>query len=122
MVSLLATDAHLSFYYDAFKNLRKWIYQNPELNHTVQNLSKKVDLSPSYFQKLYKDIFGVACYTDVINAKITYAKALLSTSHYPIKTIASLCGYANDVHFMRLFKKITGTTPSIYRAKFYPTN
>ena len=34
-----------------------------------------------------------------------------------IASVAALCGYENQLHFMRQFKKFTGLTPSQYRMK-----
>jgi len=36
-------------------------------------------------------------------------------SDLPIKEISNLCGYKNEVHFMRQFKKLTTLTPTEYR-------
>ena len=55
---------------------------------------------------------------DVLQRRIEYAKYLLSSTDFTIYSISTMCGYANDVHFMRLFKKATGTTPSEYRISF----
>ncbi len=108
-------DEVLYSYYDILLNLRSMIYSNPKEKWTVELLSKQVNLSPSHFQRLYKQTFGVTCIADVINCKIEYAKASLCSSGSTIKEIASLCGYNNEEHFMRQFKKSIGITPSQYR-------
>ena len=55
---------------------------------------------------------------EVLLGRIEYAKYLLSSTDFTVYSISDMCGYANDVHFMRLFKKVTGTTPSKYRQDF----
>ena len=37
------------------------------------------------------------------------------TSEMSVSSLALFCGYDNELHFMRQFKKITGLTPSQYR-------
>ena len=32
-----------------------------------------------------------------------------------VQALAAFCGYENELHFMRQFKKCTGLTPSGYR-------
>lgn len=114
-VSILTASELNSQYYDALQTLRQEIYRQPERPYTVSGLATVLGLSPSYFQKIYKDTFRISCYNDVIAAKLHHAKALLTNSNYTVKSIAAMCGYENDVHFMRQFKKSTGMTPTDYR-------
>lgn len=107
---------------DKFLLLRSKIYSRPYLKWDIDNLSHQICLSPSYFQHLYKKQFGITCMADIINARIEYAKQLLCTTSLSIRHISEQCGYDNDVHFMRQFKKIAGTTPSKYRNSYSQQN
>jgi AraC family transcriptional regulator of arabinose operon len=102
-------------YYDILTSLRTEIYLHPNQVWNIPALAKKVNLSPSYFQYLYKKSFGCSCINDVINSRITYAKYNLTMTSYTIKEIGMLCGYNNEEFFLRQFKKTTGYTPSEYR-------
>ena len=81
----------------------------------VNWLSHELTLSKSYFQHLYKEYFGVSVMNDVINSRIEHAKYLLNSTDVTVKDIAQMCGYKNEIHFMRQFKDKTGTTPSKFR-------
>ncbi|MDE6132852.1 MAG: AraC family transcriptional regulator [Oscillospiraceae bacterium] len=74
-------------------------------------------MSESYFQELYKNIFGVSCGADVITNRIETAKILLSNTSSSMEEIASMCGYNSIVHFSRQFKQMTGFAPNGYRKK-----
>lgn len=53
-----------------------------------------------------------------LNAKrMEIAKDLLLTTHYHVHEVGSLVGIDNTNHFIRLFKKETGTTPLSYKKK-----
>jgi AraC family transcriptional regulator of arabinose operon len=108
-------DTVLYGYYGALLNLRSLIYQHPEKKWTVTRLSQLVNLSPSHFQRLYKNTFGVTCIADVIACKMEYAKASLAGTGGTIREISSMCGYENEEHFMRQFKQSVGLTPTQYR-------
>ena len=74
-------------------------------------------MSRSYFQHIYREIFGVSCISDVINGKIEKAKVILSETSCTVSQAAAMCGYDNEEHFMRQFKKLVGVTPTVYRKK-----
>jgi len=83
--------------------------------HTIKESAKLVGLSESYFQYLYKSLFEISYQQDIIQMRIDYAKYIITTTNIPIERIADICGYTNEVHFYRQFKKSTGSTPSKYR-------
>jgi AraC family transcriptional regulator of arabinose operon len=51
----------------------------------------------------------------MIGSRLEFAKYLLENGSQPIASVSLMCGYENDTHFMRQFKKFTGKTPSQYR-------
>lgn len=102
-------------YLDALLTIRSEIYRNPQMKWTVQLLAQKIPLSISYFQGLYKESFGISCLNDVIAARMNLAKYYLLYTNKTVSRIANICGYENDVHFMRQFKAIVKMTPKDYR-------
>lgn len=110
-----AEDDNISSYYDKMSVIRTKIYNMPYTDWNVDGLAHEVTMSKSYFQHLYKQIFGVSVINDVINSRIEHGKYLLTVTDSSVKKISEMCGYQNDIHFMRQFKTITGMTPSQYR-------
>lgn len=105
-------------YYDKISRIRGMIYRNPTEERSIASLAKEIMLSESYFQHLYKEIFGVSVIQDVIASRIEHAKYLLANTDDSVFDIANHCGYRSDVHFMRQFKSIVRVTPSQYRKQF----
>lgn len=103
-------------YSERLRSLRARIYGNPAGRFCVNALAEELLLSPSHFQALYKAEFGTSCYEDVLKAKTELAEYYLKNTALTVREIAELCGYDNDVHFMRQFKKRTGMTALEYRA------
>jgi AraC family transcriptional regulator of arabinose operon len=81
----------------------------------VDAMAAYVNMSRSYFQHLYRETFGVSCIADVISGKIEKAKEILSETGCTVSQVAAMCGYDNEEHFMRQFKKVVGITPTKYR-------
>lgn len=110
-----AADENVSSYYDKMAVIRTKIYNMPYIEWTVDSLAAELNLSKSYFQHLYKQIFGVSAISDVINSRVEHGKYLLSSTDFSVRQIAEKCGYDSDIHFMRQFKDKAGMTPSAYR-------
>lgn len=108
-------------HYSELIQLRNDIYSNPHRSWQVAMMAQQVNLCPTYLQKLYKQTFGISCMADVITSRIHHAQDILSKTTLPINDVARACGYENDVHFMRQFKKQMGMTPSNYRANHSPS-
>ena len=104
-------------YYSAFSELRTQIYNNPANNWSIPALADSLALSLSYFQHLYKQFFACSCQQDIISARLELAKYYLTGSDMSIRSLSDFCGYDNELHFMRQFKKFVGMTPTEYRQK-----
>ncbi|MGN1090761.1 MAG: helix-turn-helix transcriptional regulator [Huintestinicola sp.] len=104
-----------SVHSEALRKLRSEIYATPSGKFSIEMLSKRLSLSPSHFQALYKKEFGVSCGEDIIRARITAAKYYLENTELTVREISELCGCENDVHFIRQFKSRTGMTATHYR-------
>jgi AraC family transcriptional regulator of arabinose operon len=102
-------------YYRELTGLRNRLYSSPQTHMKVEQLAASVHLSKSYFQHLYKELFGCTVIHDIICGRLEYAKYLLDNSQLSVSDIAAECGYDNDTHFMRQFKKYVGVTPSQYK-------
>ncbi len=99
-----------------FCEVRNSIYANPLQKKTVSEIAEELNLSVSYFQHIYKELFGVSVIQDIIRSRIEKACHLLSIDQTSISAIAEICGYENVEHFSRQFKEITGFTPSQYKS------
>lgn len=104
-------------YYEKMSIIRTKIYNKPYYDWNVEGMAHQLAMSKSYFQHLYKEIFGISVMNDVIQSRIDHAKYLLSTTDISIVQVAEMCGYKCTSHFMRQFKNKMKMTPSEYRKK-----
>ena len=100
-----------------FHEIRNGIYSQHSPKKTVSELAEDASLSVSYFQHIYKELFGVPVIQDIIRGRIERACYLLTVTPDSIAHIAESCGYENVEHFNRQFKEITGFSPNQYRKK-----
>lgn len=105
-------------YRGSFDKIRLNIYSYREGERlTVNDFADKLNLSVSYFQHIYKKLYGVSVTHDIIRSRIEYACSLLLSEYDSINDISRRSGYENPEHFTRQFKEITGYTPKQYREK-----
>lgn len=109
------TNQSLSPLHMRLKILRYDILGAPQFDWSLDSICKKMMISRTYLCVTYKKLFGKSIHEDVTDCRIDRAKHLLTTTSYSITTIANMVGYHSDVHFMDMFKKKTGFTPSQYR-------
>lgn len=81
---------------------------------SLQYVSAKFFMSPSYFSKLFKKTTGLGFKEYILTTKITHAKKLLSSTDYPITKIAFESGFNDSNYFASVFKKIESISPSDY--------
>lgn len=94
---------------------KTWIMSNISKNITVKEVADYVHHSPEYFTKLFKKSTGMNIKDYILLKKIEVAKDLLENSNLSVSMIALEVGYSNFSHFTQLFKKLTDTTPTLYR-------
>ena len=83
---------------------------------TLKTLSELCFMSPSRFEHLFKEIMGVTPITYKNQVLIQHVQqALIINKSIPIQAIADAYGFESNVYFCRLFKYMTGVTPTQYR-------
>ena len=86
---------------------------------TLDELSRAISINKFYLQKLFKRCIGLSPNEYLIHTRLTHAKQQLRSSTAPISQIAMDVGINNIGHFITLFKRYEGITPSGYRRRWY---
>lgn len=87
---------------------------------TLETVSAKYYLSTYYFSRTFREATGFHFVEYLNNVRIKEAKKLLLHSDSTINDIASAVGFHSTTHFGRVFKQITGCSPSAYKKKELP--
>lgn len=83
---------------------------------TLNGISAEVDLSPNYFSHIFKKSVGISLWDYIIAKRVEIAMALLSDGcERNMIDIAGDCGFNNTANFNKMFRKVTGMTPSEFR-------
>jgi AraC-like DNA-binding protein len=80
-------------------------------------LAKMTCMSYSAFRKSFKEYTGFAPSQYILEVKMKTAKEMLTNTSATVKEIAYELGYDNKDYFFTVFRKLTGTTPTLYRRR-----
>lgn len=86
-------------------------------SYTICELANLVHLSPSRLNCIFKHETGYSFSHYMKIQRLHHAKCLLETTFLSVKEVMRLVGICDISHFVRDFKKLSGLTPSEYRAR-----
>ena len=84
---------------------------------TLEETAAHINLSPSYFSKVFKEELGCSFNTYLNELRIEKSKAILLSGSASILEICDLVGFEDQSYFTKVFKKVTGVTPGKYRER-----
>lgn len=97
------------------EDIRTYIGKNYQNDISMQSAAQVMGYSEAYFCKLFKQCFHVNFSAYLNEYRIDKAKVMMADPRINIKDISTACGYSDSNYFARVFKRITGQTPSDYR-------
>jgi AraC family transcriptional regulator len=82
---------------------------------TTSKLAKLLSLSSGYFSRLFRHSMGRSPMTYIAAKRIERCKSLMQSSAQPMCAIAMACGFADQPHFTRTFRRWVGMSPGAWR-------
>lgn len=88
---------------------------------SIQTLADLCSINPNYAGQLFKQKINQTFNSYLSNFRIQKAEKLLVDTDMPIALVAASVGYQDYFYFAKVFKKLTGSTPSSYRHEDEPS-
>ena len=85
---------------------------------TLEELAAASNMCDSYFQRLFKEKYGVSPKKYIIQLKINHACDMLRLGRYTVTQIAELSGFSDVYFFSRQFKEYVGIAPTQFAKKY----
>src|SRR5262249_27630717 len=101
----------------------RWLERVREMLHdrfsehlTIAGLAMEVEVHPVYLGTLFRSPYGCSIGESLRKTRVSYAARRLATTADALADIGLAAGFADQSHFSRTFKDITGVTPLSYRS------
>jgi two-component system response regulator YesN len=96
-----------------------YINENYHKDLNLAMVSNEVSLNYFYFSQLFKDTIGENFIDYVKKVRISKAKELLQMPEHKIYEVGKKVGYADSKQFAKIFRRVTGISPTEYREKSF---
>jgi len=96
---------------------KQFIREHQDEKLSLPQVAKAVNASTFYFCKMFRKVTGINFTDYVCRTRIEKAKNLTLNPNLRISEIAYEVGFQSLTHFNRVFKKITGDSPTEYRSR-----
>lgn len=93
----------------------QYIDKNYNKNISLDDVAKELNMSYHYFSKFFKESAGKNFVDYLTELRISKSKEILTDMNISIKEVCYTIGYSDPNYFSKIFKKVTGMTPTEYR-------
>lgn len=94
------------------------VLAHPEADHGVERLAARAGMSPRHFARVFRERAGETPAAFVARARVELAQRALAQRGDSLDAVAVRCGFGTTDTFRRTFQRVTGVSPSDWRARF----
>ena len=99
--------------------IKKFIEEHLESTIRVTDICEKFGYSKSYLSRLFHEQCGETLANYSIRVKINRAKQLIREDSINFAQISALLDFDNPQYFSRVFKRVTGMTPTEFKQSLF---
>jgi AraC family transcriptional regulator len=81
----------------------------------IGDIAEEVGLHPTYLARAFRQYFRSTPGEYARRLRVEFACRQLADPERPLAQVAQIAGYADQSHFTRAFRRLTGMTPGAYR-------
>jgi AraC family transcriptional regulator len=77
-------------------------------------------LSYSHFNRAFKVSFNETPTAYIMRQRVRLAQEKMLSTGHPLSRVALECGLCDQAHFSRMFRRVVGQSPRLWRRQFAP--
>lgn len=87
---------------------------------SIADLAQVARISPYHFARQFRLRIGLAPHVYVTARRLEHARLLIARNELPLKQVAAACGFCDQAHMSRHFRRAFGITPRAARIGPHP--
>ena len=95
-----------------------YIEENLASKLEISDLAKVVGLSRSHFSRAFRRSFAISPMAYVVLRRVEHAKTMVTSTTDPLSEIALACGFCDQPHLTRRFRRVVGVSPGVWRRRY----
>ena len=84
----------------------------------ASDLARVACLSDSHFSRTFRRTFGMTTVAYIAKRRVLHSQRLMLGTSEPLCRIALECGLTDQSHFTKVFRRIVGVAPALWRRQF----
>jgi AraC family transcriptional regulator len=97
------------------KNVAAYVSAHIGSTIRVCELARVARLSVGHFFRAFRESFGEPPFAHIARQRIQRAQSLMLSSRASLSQIAFDCGMCDQAHFTRVFRRVVGINPGVWR-------
>ena len=99
------------------KRTISYLHQNYTRPLARWEIAESIGVNEDYLSRVFKRELGITPWDYLNRYRVYRAKALLVSTHESVGEVARKAGFSDAAYFSRVFRQVTGVSPSVYREK-----
>jgi two-component system, response regulator YesN len=104
---------------DPIERAKQFIYRNFHETITLEQVSEMINLSPTYFTKLFRETTNTTFIDFLTEVRLGKARQMLLENQLSLKEISFMVGYKDPNYFSRVFKKHYNQSPKQFQKQTF---
>lgn len=103
---------------DVFLKFRALVKENLRREHKPSFYAEKLNITSGYLNEIVNHVMYVSTQKYILSELVLQARRDLATSSLSIQQVAERLGYDDAAYFSRIFSRISGESPQVFRKRF----
>jgi len=103
---------------EATARARAWALEHLDEPLPLEELARRAAMSPRTFTRRFRREVGLSPGAWLVQQRVLLARDLLERTDLPVDGVARRAGFGTGASFRQHFSRVTGVSPSAYRATF----
>jgi AraC family transcriptional regulator len=95
-----------------------YVHDNIGTSLRASELSRLVRLSYSHFNRAFKVSFQQTPTSYIMRQRVNLAQQKMLTTRHSLSRVALECGLCDQAHFSRMFRRLVGQSPRLWRRQY----